>query len=226
VGRGPVLVTGAGGFVGMHLTALLGRDAVALDADVLDGGAVAAAVAATTESLGPVEVLVNNAGWDELHPFLETGEDFWRRVVDVNYMGCLRMTRAVLPGMLERRSGHIVNVGSIVGHVGRRNEAAYSATKAAVVVFSESLAAELAGTGVAVTLVTPGVVSTRFFERRGTPYHRRWPRPVAPDVVAARVVDGLQSGRAEVVVPRWLSLPVRLRGALPGLYRALARRFD
>jgi NAD(P)-dependent dehydrogenase (short-subunit alcohol dehydrogenase family) len=81
------------------------RRALGLELDVTDGASVAAAVEATSRSRGPIDVLVNNAGWDELRPFVDTDEEFWRRVVEVNYMGCLRMTRAVLPRMLERGWG-------------------------------------------------------------------------------------------------------------------------
>jgi short-subunit dehydrogenase len=175
---------------------------------------------------GRVDVLVNAAG-EGLHgPVAELGPADLERVVAVNLTAPILLTTALLEGMLERRAGHIVHVGSIAGHVGHREEATYAATKAALTVFSESLHAELAGTGVAVTLITPGVVDTAFFERRGAPYDRRWPRPIPADRVAARIVDALSSRPAEVIVPGWLSAPVRLRGALPGLYRSLARRFD
>src|SRR2546422_938326 len=79
----------------------VGGRAVAVALDVTDSGSVENAVEETLGLLGPVEILVNNAGWDEMHPFLETGEPFWDRVIEVNFKGCLRMTRAALPGMLE-----------------------------------------------------------------------------------------------------------------------------
>ena len=73
---------------------------------------------AAQAALGPLEILVNNAGWDELRPFLDTDEAFWERVLDVNFKGCLRMTHALLPGMVERGFGRIVNIGSDAGRVG------------------------------------------------------------------------------------------------------------
>jgi 2-hydroxycyclohexanecarboxyl-CoA dehydrogenase len=76
--------------------------ALAVELDVTDGRSVAAAVARVEDELGPVELLVNNAGWDELRPFLETDEAFWERVIDINFLGCLRVTRALLPGMVAR----------------------------------------------------------------------------------------------------------------------------
>jgi short-subunit dehydrogenase len=175
---------------------------------------------------GRIDVLVNCAGLGLYGPVSSLDADELERVVRVNLTAPIVLTRALLPQMLARRSGHVVNLGSVVGQLGHRNEAAYAATKAALAVFTESLRSELHGTGVSVSLVSPGVVETRFFERRGTPYDRRRPQPIAPEVVAAAVVVALERGRAEVLVPGWLALPVRLRGAAPGLYRALARRFD
>jgi short-subunit dehydrogenase len=127
--------------------------------------------------------------------------------------------------MLERGAGAIVNVASVAGHVGVREEAIYAGTKAGLVVFAESLRQELAATPVRVSVVSPGVISTRFFERRGVPYARHRPRPIEPERVAEAIVEAVRTGRPTVFVPRWLALPVRVHGALPGLYRALASRF-
>jgi short-subunit dehydrogenase len=144
----------------------------------------------------------------------------------VNVLAPIELTQALLPGMHERGRGHIVNVGSIIGHVGRPKEAVYAATKAALVIFTESLRAELRGSGVSASLVTPVAVETDFFARRGAPYGRRWPRPVPAERIAAAIVDAIRDDRAEVIVPRGLGLAVRIHGAAPGLFRALANRFD
>jgi short-subunit dehydrogenase len=219
-----LLLSGRNALALQELAAATGGTALA--ADLAESGAATELAERALEAHGRIDVLVNAAGIGSYGPAAELDPAELERLVAVNARAPMELTRALLPGMLERGSGHIVNVGSIVGRVGRRNEAAYAATKAAVAVFSESLRAELAGTGVSVSLITPGAVDTRFFERRGVPYSRRWPRPVAAERVATRVVDVLASGRAEVILPGWLSLAVRLHGALPGLYRALARRFD
>jgi short-subunit dehydrogenase len=175
---------------------------------------------------GRVDVLVNCAGVGLFGSFASVDAEELERVVAINLTAPIALTRALLPQMLERRSGHVVNVGSVVGHVGRAKEAAYAATKAGLAVFSDSLREELRGTGVSVSLVSPGVVDTRFFDRRGVAYDRRWPGPVPPDRVAEAVVQAIVGNRSETLVPGWLALPVRLRGAAPGLYQALARRFD
>ena len=105
-------------------------------------------------------MLVNNAGWEELHPFLNTEEPFWDRVIEVNYKGCLRLTKAVLPGMVERRWGRIVNIGSDAGRVGSSLEAVYSGAKGAVIAFTKTIAREVARRGVTANTVCPGPTDT------------------------------------------------------------------
>jgi short-subunit dehydrogenase len=169
-------------------------------------------------------VLVNNAGAGWYGPLVELGPDEAERLLRVDLLAPIQLARELLPGMLARGRGQVVNVGSIAGHVGVPREAAYAAAKGGLAAFSESLRQELAGTGVGVSLVSPGVVATPFFERRGAPYTRARPRPLPPDAVARAIVDAIRRDRAVVLVPRWLGLPARLHGALPGVYRALAAR--
>ncbi len=172
-----------------------------------------------------VDILVNNAGLGWAGPIGAIDSRTIAALLNVNMLAPIKLSQALLPGMCERRAGHIVNVGSISGHLGVRREAVYSASKAGLIAFSESLRYELAGTGVNVSLVTPSVVATSFFERRGEDYDRRFPRPIDPERVATAIVRAIRQDRAEVLVPAWLDIPIRLRGAMPGLYRALARRF-
>ena len=146
-------------------------------------------------------------------------------LVAVNLLSTARLTRALLPAMLERRRGHIVMVASVAGHVGVRDEALYAATKAAMLTFGESLRYEVRDAGVRVMTVSPGVVDTPFFTRRGRAYSRRHPRPIPPERLARAIVRAIERERDEVVVPGWLRLPIWLHGVWPGLYRALAGRF-
>ncbi len=118
-----------------------------------------------------------------------------------------------------------MNVASIAGHVGVKDEAVYGSTKAGLIGFSESLRYELEGSGVQVSVVSPGAVQTSFFQRRGRPYGRSFPRPITPEQVADTVVRAIRSGRPQLYAPRWMALPVWLRGTWPGLYRMLAGRF-
>ena len=214
-----------------------GRNTQALAAirDETDGTAVPADLAnpadierlAATALLGPapVEILVNNAGIGWEGPFAAMPPEKIDDLVAVNLLGAARLTRALLPAMLERGRGRIVNVASIAGHVGVRDEALYAATKAALLTFSEGLRYEVQASGVRVTTVSPGVVDTDFFTRRGSPFRRRRPRPIPPERVAWTIVRAIERNRDEVVVPGWLRLPIWLHGVWPGLYRALAGRF-
>ena len=133
---------------------------LAVRLDVTDPASVARAVGAVEEALGPVDILVNNAGWDEMRPFLETDEPFWDRVIEVNFKGCLRLTRATLPGMVERNWGRIVNIGSDAGRVGSSLESVYSGSKGAVIAFTKTIAREVARSGVTANTVCPGPTDT------------------------------------------------------------------
>ena len=238
------LVTGASGGIGRAIAlelagrgatlVLTGRDETALaaaagasggralPADLTAPGAVAALAAAA----GDVDVVVHAAGVGQFGPAVSVTPAELERLVALNVTAPIALTTALLPGMLERHRGCVVFVGSIVGRLGRKRESVYAATKAAVSIYADSLRAELRHTGVGVLLVTPGPVATGFFERRGTPYERTWPRPVPAERVAEATVRALERGDAEVTVPGWLRLPVRLRGAAPGAFDAAASRFD
>jgi 2-hydroxycyclohexanecarboxyl-CoA dehydrogenase len=138
--------------------------ALALGLDVTEGDSVTAGVARAEEELGPVDILVNNAGWDELVPFLDTDEAFWDKVIEINFKGCLRATRAILPGMVERGWGRVVNIGSDAGRVGSSNESVYSGAKGGVIAFTKTVAREVARSGVTANTVCPGPTRTPLLE--------------------------------------------------------------
>jgi 2-hydroxycyclohexanecarboxyl-CoA dehydrogenase len=141
-----------------------GGRSVAVELDVTGAGSVRDGVRRAEEALGPVDIVVNNAGWDELRPFLETGEDFWDRVIEINFKGCLRVTRQVLPGMVERGFGRLVNIGSDAGRVGSSQEAVYSGAKGGVIAFTKTVAREVARSGVTANTVCPGPTRTPMLE--------------------------------------------------------------
>lgn len=128
--------------------------------DVTSTDSVTQAVARVNDELGPISGLVNNAGWDEHHSFVDTDENFWRRVIEINYLGVLRTCKAIVPGMIERQHGSIVNIGSDAGRVGSTGEAVYSGAKGAVIAFTKSLARETARAGINVNCVCPGPTET------------------------------------------------------------------
>jgi 2-hydroxycyclohexanecarboxyl-CoA dehydrogenase len=137
-----------------------GGAALAMPLDVTDGAALSNAVDAIAGGLGPVDVLVNCAGWDEFKAFLDTDEDFWRRVIAINYEGALRTTHALLGGMIERGYGRIVNIASDAARVGSAQEAVYAGAKAGVVAFTKTIAREAARAGVTANVVCPGPTET------------------------------------------------------------------
>ena len=148
------------GAVADEITSAGGRAASAA-ADVSDLDAVEAAVRAIASALGPVDVLVNNAGWERLGLFVESDPALWDRLIAVNFRGVLNATRAVLPGMLERGRGRIVSISSDAGRVGSTGEAVYSGCKAAIIGFSKALAREVARKAVTVNVVCPGPADTQ-----------------------------------------------------------------
>jgi len=128
--------------------------------DVADTASVRAGVAAVTDALGPVDVLVNNAGTDRFAFFVKSDEELWDFVLGVNLRGVLACTHAVLPSMQERRTGAIVNVASEAGRVGSQGSATYSAAKAGVIGFTKAIAREAARYGVRCNAVAPGPIET------------------------------------------------------------------
>jgi 2-hydroxycyclohexanecarboxyl-CoA dehydrogenase len=132
----------------------------AYELDVRSEESIRAAIGGTESDLGPIDVLVNNAGYDEWGFFTNTDPDLWDRVLAVNLRGVIAVTAAVLPGMQERRRGRIVNTASEAGRVGSSGSAIYSAAKAGVIGFTKALAIENGRYGITVNAVAPGPIET------------------------------------------------------------------
>ncbi|WP_438272769.1 SDR family NAD(P)-dependent oxidoreductase [Streptomyces sclerotialus] len=199
--------------------------ATPLPCDLSEPAGCGQLVDAAFDVAGGVDVLVAGAGIGWAGPFTTMPPAAIDEVLAVDLAAVVHLTRRVLPHIVQRDRGHLLFVGSIAGAVGVREEAVYSAAKAAVAAFAESLRYELAGTGVQVSVVVPGAVNTPFFARRGAPYQRSRPRPIPAARVADAVWDAVAHGRSEVFVPGWLQLPARVKGLAPALFRRLATRF-
>ena len=120
-------------------------------------------MAATEAQLGPIDVLVNNAGWDVFKPFTKTEPAQWDKLIAINLTGALHMHHAVLPGMAARKTGRIVNIASDAARVGSSGEAVYAACKGGLVAFSKTIAREHARHGITVNVVCPGPTDTALF---------------------------------------------------------------
>ncbi|HZD74898.1 MAG TPA: SDR family NAD(P)-dependent oxidoreductase [Actinomycetota bacterium] len=241
------LVTGASGGIGRAVAVLLaergarlaltGRDQDALaavaertggqviTADLAEPGAAERVAEQALGRWGRVDLLVSNAGAGWAGELVEMPPGVAERLLALNLLAPVCLTRLVLPGMLERGSGHLSYVGSIAGATGVGREAVYAASKAGLATFADSVREEVAGRGVTVSVVVPGVVDTPFFYRRGSAYDRAWPAPIAPERVGRALLRGVEGDRAEVFAPAWMRLPARFKGAVPSLYRTLALRF-
>jgi 2-hydroxycyclohexanecarboxyl-CoA dehydrogenase len=181
--------------------------------DITDYAAVKKAV----DAAGPVDILVNNAGWDMFKPFLKTDPAFWQKIISINLLGPMNLLHCVLPGMVARGGGKVVNIASDAGRVGSSGEAPYSACKGGVIAMTKTLARELATKGVRLNTVCPGLTETgmleSFMQGAGNPeklreaYTRAVPvgRLGKPDDIAGAVLF-LASDDAEFITGQTLSV--------------------
>ncbi|MDK8183985.1 SDR family oxidoreductase [Paenibacillus sp. UMB4589-SE434] len=175
--------------------------------DVTNAEEVEHVMARIIETYGRIDILLNNAGFGLFERATDLTLGQFEAMMDVNYMGTVRCTKAVLPSMLERRSGRIVNVASMAGKIGSPKSSAYSASKHAVLGFTNSLRMELAGTGVTVSAVNPGPIDTPFFDVADPTGHYvnniKW-FMMPPERVAKRILRVMERGTSEVDLP-WLA---------------------
>ncbi|KKK74695.1 hypothetical protein LCGC14_2881210 [marine sediment metagenome] len=152
--------------VGKQLSEEFGRDVPTLEVDVRNTEQVSAMVDASRERFGRVDILFNNAGINKLSPIWEMDDETWQLVIDVNLTGTFNCVRAVLPVMIEQKSGSIVNMSSGAGWIGSRDgESHYCAAKAGVMAFTRAVAAEVARQGVRVNAIAPGLIYNEFLAR-------------------------------------------------------------
>ncbi len=180
-----VIVTGGASGIGRATALLLAREGAQVfvgDIDEKGGAALAgegrniefhpldltqpASIEAFAAAAGPVDGLVNGAGWDRIEPFMQNPPEMVEQVISINLMGALRLTRAVLPPMIAAQAGKIVNISSDAGRVGSTGETVYAAAKGGIIAFTKSLAREMARYRINVNCVCPGPTDTPLFQRQ------------------------------------------------------------
>ncbi|WP_052947795.1 SDR family NAD(P)-dependent oxidoreductase [Aneurinibacillus tyrosinisolvens] len=170
---------------------------------------------------GQIDIWVNNAGYGIFSPFTESTLEDVQGMMDVNYMGTVRCMKAVLPHMLKRKSGHIINVASVAGKMATAKSSAYSASKFAVIGLTASVRQELKGTGITISAVNPGPVRTPFFDRadKAGTYRRNIESfMVTPEAVAQAILKTVETGKAETTIPRYMNAGIVLSHLLPGMF--------
>ena len=193
-----------------------GGTALPVQCDIGELSSIEALVAAVEKAHGRVDVLVNNAGLSGGGRFDAVAVDKIIETTRVNYLGVVLCTKLFLPMMLEQGSGHIVNVASLAGRYATPGASVYTATKHAVVAFSEALYYELKPKGIVVTSVNPGFVETEQWPHDDKP---SW-TVMQPDRISRAIVDVVRSGKGpEVNIPGWLAPWQAIRVLAPPLYR-------
>ena len=199
----------------------LGGGTVALPLNVTDRGSFVAFLDEAERQLGPVDVVINNAGIMPVTPFVDESPDSVKRQVDINLHGVITGTQLAIARMTPRRSGHIVNIASQAGKAGIPGIATYSATKHAVVGLSESVRAELRDSGIEVSCVMPTVVNTELTSGVG----QKWIKPVEASDVANEIVGALELPRFDVFVPKENGVLYKVMTLLPRGWREAIGRF-
>ncbi len=192
----------------------LGPSAVAVELDVTDRPSFYEFLNIAEEQLGPVDVLVNNAGIMPIGPFLEEDDATAQRILDINVHGVMLGMKLVLPRMIGRGSGHVVNIASQAGKYGFPGGATYCASKAAVINLSRAVRKEMRGSGVEISVISPVAVNTELGLGLSEPRQRQF-RKIEPQEVADAIVETLRVPRFDVHVPKQLGISERVAALLP-----------
>jgi uncharacterized protein len=172
-----------------------------------------------------VDILINNAGIGMRQPFVQTSLDTIEDLMRTNYLGAVYCTHEVVPSMIAKGHGHIINISSVAGHIGTLHMAGYCASKFALNGFSESLYHELKPLGIDVSIVCPGPVKTGF-NRTFAQTSPKSPASmtISPESVSQTVIKVLETKRFQVIMPRSLALMCAFKRFIPGLFRAISYR--
>jgi NADP-dependent 3-hydroxy acid dehydrogenase YdfG len=192
----------------------LGASAIALALDVTDRVSFTAFLDQAEAQIGPLDGLVNNAGIMPIGPFLAEDDATAHRIVDINVHGVILGMKLILPRMIARGRGHVLNVASQAGKYGFPGGATYCASKAAVINLSRAVRKELRGTGVEISIVSPVAVNTELALGLSEPRQRQF-RKIEPHQVAEAIVETLQLPRFDVHVPKQAAASERISALLP-----------
>jgi uncharacterized protein len=193
--------------------------------DVSDAEQVRSMVTKILADYGKIDILINNAGVGMRKPFVESKLETIEEMIRINFLGAAYCTHAVLPSMIARKSGHLVNISSGAGKIGTLNMSAYCASKFALNGWSESLYHELKPMGIKVSIVCPGPVATEFNrDFRDTQPKSPPALFVTPEAVCRAVIKALEKNKFEVITPRWLAFLCAVKRHMPNLFRVFAQR--
>ncbi len=191
-----------------------------------------AAKAAEAERMyGRIDMIIHSGGVSQRSPALETRLEVARKIMDVNFWGTVALTQAVLPGMIARKSGHVVVISSLVGKFGTRLRSAYSASKHALHGYFDSLRCEISEPGVRITLVCPGFIRTRLsynaLTAQGDPQNKMdqaQENGMSPEECAGKILEAIRAGREEVLIGGKETYAVLFKRLLPGLFSKKIRQ--
>jgi uncharacterized protein len=204
-----------------------GVKVIARSLDVSDTDAVQRVFGEVLAEIGHCDILVNNAGFGVFRHAHEADFAEIQSMFDVNVVGLMACTSMVLPGMREKRSGHIINIASQAGKIATPKSSVYSATKHAVLGYTNSLRMEVSDFGIFVTSVNPGPIATNFFniaDEQGT-YVKNIKRfMLQPEYVAKQVVDRMMTRKREINLPRWMSAGSTIYALFPRAFELVGKR--
>jgi 3-oxoacyl-[acyl-carrier protein] reductase len=203
-----------------------GGDALVLPCDVAERAQVESAADRALAHFGPVDLLVNNAGYGRHQRFLDWDVDDIERITRVNYLGSVYWTKRLLPAMVARRQGWIVFLASVAGRIGVPDESAYAASKFAMVGLAEALTSEVEDAGVHVLTVCPGAVRTDFVDAASLPRMPEVSRRtmVEPEPLVDAIFAALAAGKHELTYPRFIAASYVVRAIAPRFMRRNVKR--
>ncbi len=196
--------------------------------DVGDGERVEHVLPMLLEEMPSIDVLINNAGFGKFDAFVDADMKDIEAMFDVNVIGLMRFTSHVLPGMIDAGSGHVVNIASQAGKLATPKSSGYSASKHAVLGFSNSLRMEMKEHNIQVTTVNPGPIKTNFFETAdssGTYTKNVEKMMLSAEKVSREIISAIEKGTREVNLPGWMNAGAKLYHTAPGLVEKIAGKF-